>query len=445
MPRKKKTEATAAAAPKRVIVARTKIADQETAVVAGNLDTFIDSFNKRMRNKDGSPRAQILRASDYELPFMTKRLPTGILTLDVELHGGFPAGGVSQIAGPKNSTKSWIAWQVIRQQQHFKGNKFRALLAMTEMRADRGQARLAGVTIALGKTEIDGLEMARISHGKPAFTQEEREEMMKEIGEIHELHADSGETFYDAILDAVRRDAYDLILIDSFGSILTAAEAEGETLADKHRGGSAKINSDFLRILNSLLTMSYKDPETGKLRTRDVCIIGINQVRDNMNSQTSKWQPFITTGGRALEHAKFVDLWVFSTTQKWEKDKYTGADVMVGKDIRWEIQKGKAGIHEGAHGRYFYDFRMGTADLYDDMVTAGIQGGVIELSGAWLSLSDPDDKALLVKEQGRGNFIQRIFEDVNANNAAGTPENSLFNLVRDEVIKRNGIDVRYDW
>lgn len=443
MPRAKKEGKKAQAAP--AVARRGQREDVESP--KSEVQGFIDDFNKKMKNKDGSPRAQIMRASDYKLPYLTQRLPTGLLSLDVALGGGFPAGGLSQVAGPKNSGKSYITWQVIKQQQFFRGNKMRVLLAMTEMRADRGQARNAGVKIALGLPEINQLDQARIENGKPPFTALERAELMTEVGEIHELHAESAETFYDGILYAVREDSYDLIVIDSFGSILTAAEAESETLEDKSRGGSSKVNSEFLRKLNALLTMSYKDPVTKEMRTRDVCIIGINQVRDNMNANTSKYQPFITTGGRALEHAKFVDLWVYSTTPEFQESRFAGGEkIQTGKEVRWEIMKGKAGIHEGGRGRYFYDFATNSADFYDDTLTAGLQCGMVVSAGAWIGIPDPaNPQNYLIREQGRAAFVQKLVQDVNEKAGLGLIEESYFNMIREGVLSRHGIDVLYDW
>jgi RecA/RadA recombinase len=181
---------------------------------------LLDMVNKKMKG-----RAQLKMASDYVLPFATKRMPTGLLSLDVELRGGFPCGGLSQIVGPKNATKTYLAWQVIRQQQFYKGDDFMCLLAMTEMRADRTQARLAGVAISLGDGDIDELERARMAQGNPKFTKEERVVLRKEIGTIHEVHGDSAETLFDIVLKAVHENIYHLIIIDSFGSIMAVRQS----------------------------------------------------------------------------------------------------------------------------------------------------------------------------------------------------------------------------
>src|SRR4051812_31417374 len=96
---------------------------------------LIQDVSKKMKG-----RAVLKAASEYNLPYLTKRLPTGLLTLDLELKGGFPAGGVSQIIGRRNAGKTLLAWQTIRQLQHLLGDKMMVLLAMTEIPADRSQA-----------------------------------------------------------------------------------------------------------------------------------------------------------------------------------------------------------------------------------------------------------------------------------------------------------------
>ena len=42
---------------------------------------------------------KIFEASEYSMPWVMKRLPTGILDIDIALQGGFPAGGLSFLIG----------------------------------------------------------------------------------------------------------------------------------------------------------------------------------------------------------------------------------------------------------------------------------------------------------------------------------------------------------
>jgi RecA/RadA recombinase len=400
--------------------------------------SFLEEINKKMKG-----HAQLKMASEYVLPFMTKRMPTGLLSLDVELRGGFPCGGLSQIVGPKNAGKTYLAWQVIRQQQFYKGEKLKVLLAMTEMRADRTQARLAGVAISLGDEDIASLDKARIEQELPPFTKEELQQLKYEIGTIHEVHGDSAESLFDVVLKAVEQNIYHLIVIDSFGTIMSGAEAEAESLADKQYGGAAKPITQFLKLLSSMLTM---DDEFGN--ARDVCVIGINQVREAIGQPNLDYK---SPGGKALEHAKFVDLLVTSgRAEGYEDSLYTSQGskkrfIQTGKEVNWKIEKGKAGIHEGARGSYIFNFQVGAGDFYMDTLVAGVRHKVIEQNGAYLGIPNPADagKYLLYK-QGREAFLAALAEDAIKCAAEGSTD-SLMNHVRGEVFKRNGIYISYDW
>lgn len=378
-------------------------------------------------------RAMLKRASEYELPYLTKRLPTGLLSLDLELGGGAPAGGLTQIVGAKNAGKSYLTWQIIRQQQFFRGKKLKVLLAMTEMRADRGQARKAGVQIALGKEDIDNIDRARRDQGMAPLSEQEILELQTEIGDIHELHGESAEDLYDGILYAVENNVYHLIIIDSFGSIVSGAEAESESLSEKQYAGASAVNTKFLRKLGALLTMD--DPD-GK--ARDVCVIGINQIRDAIGDPNKEYR---TTGGRMLEHFKFIDLYLEGKgkigieqpmmTPQGTKKRF----IATGKEVGWKIEKGKAGIHEGATGSYIFDFRIAQADFYTDAYVAGIREGIIEQAGAWNRLPNPETPgAYLINEMGKDKFVQKLIEN---------PE--FINHIRAECFKKRGIVVNYDW
>lgn len=400
---------------------------------------FAARFNHTMKG-----HGMVKKASEYSLPYMTRRLPTGILSVDLELRGGFPAGGLSQIAGPKNAGKSFLYWQMIRQLQHFLGEKMKVLLVMIEMRADRAQGRLAGVKIALADVDIAEMNKGRVENGQSPMTKEEVASLKTEVGTIDEMHGESAEILYDGILDAVENDVYHLIVIDSFGSIMSELEAESESTSDKQYGGASGVNTKFCRKLSALLTI---DDDYGN--ARKTCLIGVNQIRDNLNDPHKEWR---TPGGRALEHTKFVDLWVRSgkqlsveqpvfTQEGWKK-KW----VMYGKEVNWNIEKGKAGIHEGGKGGYKYRFDINSVDFYDDTLVVGVQLGIVEQSGAWLGIRDPaNPNAYLVRAQGRDAFVTAMVEDATAKQASGDSANSIMNYIRSQAFQKSGIFISYDW
>lgn len=402
---------------------------------------LMESTNKKSRG-----RAQLMAASDYNLPYLTKRLPTGLLTLDLELRGGFPAGGISQVIGRKNAGKSWITWQVIRQLQHMLGDKMKVLLAMTEIPADRSQARLAGVRISMGQDYVDELNRSRKNNNQPALTKAEVDNLLDEVGTIHELHALSAEDFYDVVLQGIDQNIYHLIVIDSIGNIMSAAAQENDSVHDKTYAGSSGPNTVFLQQMTNLLTMKN---EWGQVR--DTCLIGINQVRDNIKDPNKAYK---APGGNALEHAKLVDLYVESggmlgneipvLQMTNEGMKKTNKFIPYGKQVNWKIEKGKAGMHEGGRGQYVYDFGIGTADFYTDTIIAGLTLGVIEGTG-WYNLPDPTDpKKDLFRVQGRDKLIKLLADDAQTKAADGD-DNTFMNYIRNACFKKADININYEW
>lgn len=397
-------------------------------------------------NTKNRGRAQLMAASDYNLPYLTKRLPTGLLTLDLELRGGFPAGGISQVIGRKNAGKSWMIWQVIRQLQSMLGSKMKVLLAMTEIPADRSQARLAGVRISMGQAYVDETNRARRSNNLPQLSKEEVANLLDEVGTIHELHALSAEDFYDVILQGIDQNIYHLIVIDSIGNVMSAAAQENDSVHDKTYAGSSGPNTVFLQQMTNLLTMPN---EWGQVR--DTCLIGINQVRDNIKDPNKNYK---APGGNALEHAKLVDVYVESggmmsneipvLKMTNEGMKNVKTPTAYGKQVNWKIEKGKAGMHEGGRGQYVYHFDIGTADFFTDTIIAGLTYGVIEGSG-WYNLPHPTETGKnLFRVQGRDNLVKLLEDDAKAKAAVGD-DNTFMNYIRETCFRKAGININYEW
>lgn len=429
-------------APKPAIEKKTRAKDAPIPTRDERAAALLEDTNKALKG-----RAIIQRASEYQLPFLTKRLPTGLLTVDTDLRGGWPAGGISQLIGRRNAGKDMFIWMTIRQLQSFLGPKMKVLLAYNEHQADRQQARLLGVQISMGHKDIEAMNKARSENGWPEFTKEEIQNLTTEVGTIHELHALAAEDFYDVVLRAVQDNIYHLIVINSIGNILAAAEQENESVHDKTYGGAAGPNTTFLKKLTSMITMPN---EWGEVR--DTCLIGVNQVRDNIKDPNKDYK---ASGGNALEHAKLVDLFIEggglignevpTYTVSKEGPKTSQRFHATGKTVNWKIEKGKAGIHEGARGSFIYDFRINNVDYYIDTLIAGVQHGVIE-PGSWLGIPNPDKKGeYFLRVNGKDKFIQALAEDAAKKAQEGRSEESYMNYIRDEVFKRNEINISYDW
>jgi RecA/RadA recombinase len=390
--------------------------------------------------------------SDLDLVYLTRRVPTGITSLDAELHGGFPCAGISQLIGRRNCGKTYLYWRAIAELQKLLGSRLSVMLAMNEMHADISQARLAGVAIRYSEDMIAEFARARHKNGMPPFTPAELADMRHQIGNFHEVVAFSGEDLYQAVYDGVYENAYHFIAIDSIGNVMSGQEADNESFHDKTRGGAAAVNTQFIhKILPTLMTRA----PNGTIR--DTCIVVVNQIRDDQKNPDA---PYKNTGGHSLEHAKFVDIFLSPgpTIGKEEKIRVTSGEVRTkrefwGKEVNWEIKKGKAGIHEGARGTWSYYFNderspvwcRDNVDIYSDAILYAADNHVLEQNGAWYSLSDPaDPKKVIFRACGLGAAAQELYDDDMARRAVGDP-NTLLKQIRDRVFHQKGINLTYEW
>jgi len=393
--------------------------------------------------KEYKGEAQMSLASESSQTYL-KRLATGILTLDLETRGGLPAAGITQLIGAKNAGKSYLAWCVAKELQRRKGQNASVLLAMTEMAADRDQARKCGVKIGYSEDEIAKLSKGRAALGKPPFTEPELAVLRETIGTFHEVAGIDGETLYDIIIKAVEQDVYDLIIIDSVGNVMTREEAEDTTVAANHYGGSSKINTKLVHKLTPLLMLRTADGEI-----RDPWIIGINQVRDAIGDPNKEYK---APGGNAFAHAKFLDIFVRSgkslgdhvpyDTPEGKKQKF----VVTGKEVTWKIEKGKAGMHEGGAGQYQYLYEDNSVNHYVDTLVGGLKTNVIHQSGSWLAVPDPEVPGnFIIREQSRDAFLTAMKNDYLAASAAGVPDQSILRRIYYMALNAAGIDPNYGW
>jgi recombination protein RecA len=334
-------------------------------------------------NSQFKGRAVLRQGSEITNVFILRR-PTGITTLDLALGGGIPAGGLTQVIGKYSSGKSYLANRIMATAQSNYKENFAASVNMTEMRYDKNFAKWqCGLRIAMSEAEIAVLAHINRQHGHPEFTDAQVTWLRDQVGTFVEGVAGTAEQILEVAVQQVESNLFQIVLIDSFGALLTAAEAEAdEGLEQKHRGGAAMVVTQFMHRLHAALNLpdKYGRPNT-------TTVIGINQYRDNVNAGLYG-NPMKVAGGNALAHGKLVDIHI-EQGAKIRVPISSKENRVVGKEINWEIMKGKAGCHDGPKGTYkFYfgehGFPFGI-DIYSDLISAGLQAEVIEQSGSWFA------------------------------------------------------------
>lgn len=346
-------------------------------------------------NKAYEGKGAIVTGDSMSNVFMLRR-PTGISDLDLAIGGGWPAGGLSQIIGEDNSGKTYLANRSISQIQKIYGERSAIAVCMTEQKYDKAFAKWrCDVALMMSKLEIEMIEQSRAESGLPPLNQQERDWLRFQIGHFQEAIFQTAEQLLEAAVQIVEENVFQIVLIDSFGALQTAAEAEAEGgLEDKQYGGASGVITKFMHRLHAALNLPdrYGRPNT-------TTVLGINQYRANLKATGPYANPLNISGGYALKHGKLVDVFL-QKGSKLKQGKYPN-EIILGKEISWTILKGKAGCHDGGKGDYrFYYGEHGYGfgvDVFHNLLMCGVQQGIVQQSGAWYSF---DGQAICQGQDG---------------------------------------------
>lgn len=290
------------------------------------------------------------------------RRPSGIPALDVLLHGGFPAGGPSQIIGHDGTGKTDITWRVLAQAQKNYGSDYMGAIACVEHWPDKSQARFAGLQIAYSDEELGWIE----KDTGAAIAPEEEAHLRQETGSTIFLPNENVEHLLDATADLYASGICQVIILDSIGAIMPENEFEKEFDDSERVGNLPMLMTRFMKKIHSASMRKL-----GRNRVNETTLIIINQYREKMQA-TQYEDPMRIQGGNALKHGKLVDLSLAKGAWIKAKDEKT----KIGKVVKAAILKGKAGMHEGATGEWDFLFSTG-ADVNGSLLSLAMTHGLV--------------------------------------------------------------------
>lgn len=262
------------------------------------------------------------RKADVEL------LPSGSLSLDIALGGGYPKGRIIEVYGPESSGKTTLTLHAIAEIQRQGGT---AAFIDAEHALDPAYAKRLGV------------DTANLLVSQP----------------------DNGEQALEIAETLVRSNAVDLIVVDSVAALVPQAEIEGD-MGDSHMGLQARLMSQALRKL------------TGIINKSKATVIFINQIR--MKIGVMFGNPETTTGGNALKFYASVRLDIRRIGQIKQGEE------IIGNRTKVKIVKNKiAPPFRTAEFDIMYNEGISrTGDVLDLAVLHGIVGK----AGAWFDYKD---------------------------------------------------------
>ena len=255
-------------------------------------------------------------------------LPSGALSLDIALGGGYPKGRIIEIYGPESSGKTTLTLHAIAEMQKQGGT---AAFIDAEHALDPAYAKRLGV-------DTDNLLVSQPDNGEQAL-------------EIEET--------------LVRSNAVDLIVVDSVAALVPQAEIDGD-MGDSHMGLQARLMSQALRKL------------TGIINKSKATVVFINQIR--MKIGVMFGNPETTTGGNALKFYASVRMDIRRTGQIKEGEE------IIGNRTKVKVVKNKiAAPFRTAEFDIMYNEGISkTGDVLD----LAVNHGVVGKAGAWFDYND---------------------------------------------------------
>lgn len=391
--------------------------------IRANVDELFEALQAEL----GGRGVVLQRGSDLEGRFDLRR-PCGIPSLDIATGGGIPAGGLTQIDGPDGAGKNLLTYSYFAQVQRLYGDATRIFMLCMEFPFDKMYARHLGFKVPFSDYEI-GIEMRkRRERGEEPLTKQEIKEFQDDTGcgQFHILRG-AAEANLDAVVAMIDSNVYQIGAVDSWDSMLTTWEDQADLSEDARVASSSNVQTRWMKKVQGALTprpycpscgsFSIEHKKTGsgnynwfcrgegcswkgkrpKSDENETTIIGIRQVRANMKGGMYA-REYKVGGAWALKHGKLIDI------QIRPGEILKTKDVKIGKEIKWELTKGKAGTHEGKTGSFRYYFNPPEVDIDFDFFTHCSAAGIFVRGGANYSFGD-------YKFKGKDEVLAALGED----------------------------------
>lgn len=251
-------------------------------------------------------------------------LPSGSLSLDLALGGGWPKGRIIEIYGPESSGKTTLA-----------------LHAIAEIQKQGGQAAFIDAEHALD----------------PAYAKK----IGVDTGNLLISQPDNGEQALEICETLVRSNAVDLIVVDSVAALVPQAEIDGD-MGDAQMGLQARLMSQAMRKLTGIISKSR------------ATVIFINQIR--MKIGVMFGNPETTTGGNALKFYASVRVDIRRIGQIKDGDNISGNRTKI-KVVKNKI----AAPFRTAEFDIMYNEGISKSG---DVLDLGVTYGVLDKAGAFI-------------------------------------------------------------
>jgi recombination protein RecA len=306
----------------------------------------------------------VVLASDMHV---AKRFPSGSLSLDLALGGGWPGNQWVEVIGKESHGKTAVVLKTISANQALNPD-FTTLWIAAE-HYDSDQARALGVD----NTRV-------IVHSTQTM-----------------------EEAYTVMLDFASSRAIDCTVLDSYPALIPSEEAEKD-MDESTMALGARLTGKFFRKAGQATRRSLVEDDRPHLG------IIINQYRDAIGQFSPHGTPNTTPGGKAKNYAFYTRVEV--KRDEWIQEARPGkGKINVGQVIKVKTIKNKSAAPQqtASIDLYFRDapvlgFRRGDIDVVKELVTMGILLDVIQRKGPWFNFGER-------KWQGKDPLMAELRQD----------------------------------
>lgn len=356
-------------------------------------------------NKDSKALVAVQGLEREALP----RIPFSAPSMNFQTYGGLPRKRVVEFFGPESSGKTTSALDIVKNAQMVFEQEWEQKTTELKERLENARASKAS------KSSIKELEMQLESLIEPlkiVYLDLENTldtEWAKKIGVdvdniwIVRPEMNSAEEILQYVLDIFETGEVGLVVLDSLPYMVSQNLMDEELTKKAYAGISAPL-TEFSRKVTPLLTRY------------NAIFLGINQIREDMNSQ---YNAYSTPGGKMWKHACAVRL-------KFRKGDYldeNGATLTrsarnpAGNVVESFVEKTKAFKPDRKLVSYTLSYHEGI-QIEADLVDVAVEFGVIQKAGAWFSIVDLDTGEIMADEddeplkfQGKANLVRRLKDD----------------------------------
>lgn len=214
---------------------------------------------------------------------------------------------------------------------------------------------------------------------------------------LFQPESQTAEDILQTILEMIDTGEVGLVILDSIASMVSDQEMD-RTIADKTYAG-----------ISMPLTTFGKKAEM-KCKKQNCTIIGINQIRDDLGAM---WGGAVKTpGGKAWKHLCSVRMQFTRGSfinEKGEEIKRS-SESPAGNLVLMSMTKNKTCPANRRGGFYTINYAYGI-DYLKDLLDVAIKFDLIQKSGAWYTVCDPDTGEVKSEKMQGMNSVYEYFKD----------------------------------